>query len=135
LELDWPNNPYYFQGIPGLTKAILTTTTVLTQNTFGSSPSMTELDVRGVVTWQKSAINGSLPLISVIDIKKCTSFGTSGLGGRGITTPKTGAIFNVNIALLTSNAGAVNADMLYYKTNYACIINFYDNSGNYVSTL
>lgn len=137
VQLSEANNSYFFNNNPGsvFTKALLPGTTILSQNTFGNLPVMNELDVNNVQTWYKSAINGTIGALTVLNIKKCKSFGTVGVGGRGITAPKAGMIFNVNVALLTSNAGAVNADMLYYKTNYGCVINFYDDSGNYVSTL
>jgi hypothetical protein len=124
-----------------LTKVILTGTTIIPNGAFNGLPSISQIDIGNVVTWQKSAIStsGTVGLngtLTELNIKKCTSFGTLGSGARGIGgSIKTGLIFNVNIALLTSNAGAVNDDMLYYKTTYGCVINFYDNAGNYVSTL
>jgi hypothetical protein len=133
------SNTYTWVYNPKLSKLILPTTTTFPQNSIHSTD-LVELNLDNVVTFQGAAVNGALNKLTVLNIKKCKSFGTTGPTGpsnafRGINTPKIGMTFNVNIALLTSNAGAVNADMLFYKTNYSCVINFYDDNGNYVSTL
>lgn len=143
LQLKYPaTTNYILNRCPNLQKVDLSGTTYFTINTMGGGGGgqiyLTDLRLDNVVTWERAAINGSLLSVSVLNIKKCISFGETGdaVGFRGIAGAiKTGMIFNVNIALLTSNAGAVNADMAYYKATYGCVINFFDNSGAYVSTL
>jgi len=64
---------------------------------------------------------------------KLKTMGTGGLNNIffGI---KMGATISVNITLLTINSGSVDADLAYAKTRNA-IVKFYDDDGNYISTL
>lgn len=48
---------------------------------------------------------------------------------------KTNCTIEVNIVLLTANAGSPNATILWAKTNRSAIVKFYDDDGNYISTL
>lgn len=48
---------------------------------------------------------------------------------------KTGCKIEANIFLATANAGAVDAGLDYAKTTRGAIVDFYDDAGNYVSTL
>lgn len=48
---------------------------------------------------------------------------------------KPGAKMKVNSFLLTSEAGGVNSNILDAKNNRGAVVEFYDDAGNYVSTL
>ena len=46
-----------------------------------------------------------------------------------------GCVIEANIYLATANAGGADVDLLYAKNTRGCTVNFYDDLGNYVSTL
>ncbi|MFB9055051.1 leucine-rich repeat domain-containing protein [Formosa undariae] len=48
---------------------------------------------------------------------------------------KTGCLIRVNIALATNNLGGADGDLIYAKDTRGCTIEFYDDAGDYVSTL
>jgi hypothetical protein len=72
--------------------------------------------------------------LEMVNMKKCISLS---LGGDNLvfSNIKSGCIINVNIFLKTSNGGVADGDLLYAKNSRNAIVNFYDDNGNYVSTL
>lgn len=48
---------------------------------------------------------------------------------------KLGCTIEMNVALATANSGSAHAALVWAKTNRAAIVKFYDDAGNYVSTL
>lgn len=73
---------------------------------------------------------------NLIEMKKLKVFGNSATPS---TTCFNGLKLNceirVNLTLATSNAGSANATLLWAKTNRSAVVKFYDDSGNYISTL
>ena len=80
-----------------------------------------------------------LTSLELLDMKKLKIYGTpsnqNGATISGFANLKTGCVINVNIAIATANNGSVNTAFLYAKNSRAAIVNFYDDNGNYVSTL
>ena len=73
---------------------------------------------------------------NLISMKKFKSFNSNSIGaGSVFANLKLNCVIEVHIALATANAGAPAAQILWAKNNRASIVNFYDDSGNYVSTL
>ena len=78
------------------------------------------------------------PLMSFIDIKKVKLInGTPGYTGYFNTTATVavGCVVNANIFMATCNGGLPDGDLLHIYNTRSGIINFYDDAGNYVSTL
>lgn len=78
----------------------------------------------------QSATNATL-----IEMKSLKTFGDASLENSTFLALKTGCTIRVNIALATTNAGAADASLVWAKVNRASIVEFYDDAGNYVSTL
>lgn len=77
---------------------------------------------------------------TLIDMRKLKVYGDPSVGAgsgniSGFLNLKTGCEIRVHIALATANAGNANASLLYAKNNRGAIVKFYDDNGNYVSTL
>lgn len=69
--------------------------------------------------------------INYIGLKACKTMGSS-----VFLNIKLNCIIDVNVFLLTSGSGGVpNSSLTYAKTSRNAIVNFYDDAGNYVSTL
>jgi hypothetical protein len=74
--------------------------------------------------------------VTLIDIKKCKIIGgTSNTDIQAFLNIKSGCVINVNDTLRDINSGSAHPDLVYAKTSRLAIVNFYDDSGNYVSTL
>jgi hypothetical protein len=71
----------------------------------------------------------------IIYIPKCNTLGNTAGFDQLFNYLKTGCSITVNIALQTNNSGAPDGDLLYAKNTRNAIINFYDDAGNYVTTL
>ena len=70
--------------------------------------------------------------MTLIELKKCTSMGAS---SNIFNLANTGFTVRTNIALATSNGGSASPSLVWAKANKSAIIEFYDNTGAYVSTL
>lgn len=72
-----------------------------------------------------------------IDIRKVKSIGgdASIRGSYYFGSLKTGCLIQINIAMATVNAGSPDAILTWVKANRSAIVEFYDDDGNYVSTL
>lgn len=70
-----------------------------------------------------------------INMKKLKALGFASSHDDCFTMLKLGCIIRVNVFMATSNSGAPHAALLWAKTNRAAIVEFYDDNGNYVSTL
>lgn len=75
-----------------------------------------------------------------IDMKKLKTYGTLASGGGtantyGFASLKTGCVIKINEALATANSGNPHEAFVWVKDNRSAIVEFYDDSGNYVSTL
>lgn len=78
-------------------------------------------------------------LMELISYKKLKSYGDPAMtlsgNNSGFLNLKTGCTIEVNVAMLTANSGAVHNAFVYAKNTRGAIVNFYDDAGNYVSTL
>lgn len=72
---------------------------------------------------------------TLIDMKKLKVFGNPANISNCFVGLKTGCIINVNIALKTTNSGAVDAALDYAKNSRGAVVNFYNDDGSYNSTL
>lgn len=70
-----------------------------------------------------------------INMKKLKTLGSASVHDDCFTMLKLGCIIRVNIFMATSNSGAPHAALVWVKANRAAIVEFYDDNGNYVSTL
>lgn len=77
----------------------------------------------------------SCSLIEIIEMKALKVFGNASLHPSTFTAIKLNCIIRVNIALATTNAGTADASLAWTKANRAAVIEFYNDFGNYVSTL
>lgn len=83
------------------------------------------------------------PLLEYIDMKKVKTYGTynniAGASVRlyGFNNVKLGCIIDCNIALATANTtnNTVHEALKWVKTNRQAVVKFYDDNGNYISTL
>lgn len=84
----------------------------------------------------QSNFNG-LSSCELINLKKVKSIGgtASTHGGYYFSGLKTGCLIQINIAMATVNAGSPDAILTWVKANRGAIVEFYDDFGNYVSTL
>lgn len=73
--------------------------------------------------------------LTLFSMRKLKTLGDPTVISSCFSGLKTGCTIEVNIALATANAGAADAALVYAKTNRAAIVKFYDDAGNYVSTL
>lgn len=72
----------------------------------------------------------------LIEMKKLKVFGNSATASTTcFNALKLNCEIRVNLTLATSNAGSANATLLWAKTNRSAVIKFYDDAGNYISTL
>ncbi|MFY0483070.1 leucine-rich repeat protein [Flavobacterium sp. PLA-1-15] len=83
-----------------------------------------------VVSIGNSAFRNNTDL-NLVDIRACKVLGTSVF----LNALRLGTILKVHIFLATSNAGSPDANLTYAKNNRNAIVEFYDDNGNYVSTL
>ena len=83
------------------------------------------------------------PLLEYIDMKKVKTYGTynntAGASVRfyGFNNVKLGCIIDCNIALATANTANNTAHeaLKWVKANRQAVVKFYDDNGNYISTL
>lgn len=80
-----------------------------------------------------------LTSLNILDLRKLKIYNnpSTGYGGTtsGFASLKSGCEIRVHIALATANNGAVNESLRYAKNLRGAIVKFYDDNGNYVSTL
>lgn len=76
---------------------------------------------------------------NIISMRKLKIYGSPSSGTTGNTSGflglKMGCVIEVHIDLATANAGTANTSLIWAKTNRGAIVKFYDDNGNYVSTL
>lgn len=79
--------------------------------------------------------------MELIDIRACKVLGDpSSIGGSQQFTwtfdkLKTGCVINVHEDLATANSGSADEALVWAKANRSAVVNFYDDNGDYVSTL
>lgn len=101
-----------------------------------NNPMLTELYTPNLIRVDINAIGGNINNLKIWDIKKCKYFGTpTSSSSRPIQNMPSGFTLNINSFCMTDNNGGANASLQYYKLTNNTIINFYDDNGNYVSTL
>lgn len=86
------------------------------------------------VEYQTVSFRG-LTLTTEINMKKLKTLGDASTHNDCFTALKTGCYIRVNVFMATSNSGAPHAALVWAKANRAAIVEFYDDAGNYVSTL
>lgn len=78
--------------------------------------------------------------MELIDIRACKALGdASSIGGTGNSITfdelKTGCLIKVHEDLATANSGDADAALVWVKANRSATVEFYDDNGDYVSTL
>lgn len=95
--------------------------------------------IGNIVTGGQNNFFDSYSSCNLISMRKLKVYGhpSNGTTGTlsGFTGLKTNCTIEVHEDLATANAGAPNQSLIWAKTNRSAIVKFYDNSGNYVSTL
>ncbi len=96
------------------------------------------------VTTSESFLSSN-SLLELIDMKKVKNYGgttiatTPGLSARfyGFNNVKLGCVIEANISLATANTndGTAHEALKWAKTARQAVVKFYDDNGNYVSTL
>ena len=99
-----------------------------------SLPNLTTIN--GDRNFQNVGTNAS-STFSVLDIRKCKviNYVSGGSTASNFFNIKIGITIKVHIDLFTASGGLPHPDLVDAKNNRSCIIEFYDNAGNYVSTL
>jgi hypothetical protein len=80
----------------------------------------------------------SCPLLELVDLRKTKAIGHPDSAIKGeyfLGSGIVGCILKVHVDCLTSDLGGVDRDCLYAKNTRSWVVEFYDNNGNYVSTL
>ncbi len=77
----------------------------------------------------------NLTNLTILSAKKLKIFGDASVQSGAFNNLKLGCIIEIHISLATSNSGNPDAALLYAKNNRQAIVKFYDDNGNYVSTL
>lgn len=84
----------------------------------------------------KTNLFSNLTQLTILDAKKLKSMVDPTIRGSGaFGNLKVGCTINVHQDLLTANSGGPDEALVYAKNSRSAIVNFYDDSGNYVSTL
>ncbi len=93
----------------------------------------------GTVATTGSNDLSELTSLNILDLRKLKVYNNpaTGYGGStsGFSFLKTGCEIRVHIALATANNGAVNESLRWAKNLRSAIVKFYDDNGNYISTL
>lgn len=111
-------------------------TIVQGNNSVTNNNLLTSIDIPNATSSYNSNIFYNNPLLSNVNITKVK--GNIGLNSRNnswFSLCAIGCIINVNIDMLTNNGGSPDEDLTVIKSQRNAVINFYDDSGNYVSTL
>lgn len=74
-------------------------------------------------------------ILDLIEIKKCKDLGTPSEDRQHFRNIKMNCTIRVNDFLRTCNAGNADADLVYAKTQLNATVEFFDDAGNYTSTL
>lgn len=115
----------------------LNTTTLISGNGFFFNAKCTQIHLANItaISNVSQVFSGTINL-ELIDIKKVKIFGSDSTASTNtFSTMKIGCEIRANIHLATSNSGSPNATIFWAKTNRAAVVKFYDDAGNYVSTL
>lgn len=95
--------------------------------------------IGNIVTGGQNNFFDSYTSCNLISMRKLKVYGspTQGTTGTlsGFTNLKLNCTIEVHEDLATANAGAPNQSLIWAKTNRSAIVEFYDDDGNYVSTL
>lgn len=126
-----PNNEVYHRTVP----------VTLQLRAFSQSP-FKQIILNEVETISdKRGMFYNMPRAELIDMKKLKVFGNPSGGddpgsfNNSFGNIKTGCVINVHLDLLTANSGNPDAALVWVKNNRSAVVNFYDDDGNYVSTL
>lgn len=98
-----------------------------------SLPNLTTIN--GDRNFQNVGTNAS-STFSVLDIRKCKviNYVSGGITAPNFFSIKTGITIKVHIDLFTASSGSPHTDLVSAKAS-GCTIEFYNDAGNYVSTL
>lgn len=81
----------------------------------------------------------NLTSCNYINLKKLKTYGIYASGASefnlGFQNLKMGCTIDVNVSMLTANSGSPHEAFVWVKNNRGAIVKFYDDDGNYVSTL
>lgn len=99
-------------------------------NTEGQYSWLKEFIAPRVASISHSAFRNNAGL-NLVDIRACKALGS----GVFLNALKLGTILKVHIVLATSNDGSPDVNLTYAKNNRGAVVEFYDDNGNYVSTL
>lgn len=86
------------------------------QGMFHNTPQAVLIDMKGMKTWGTNAAGGTA-------------------GNYGFSNLNMGCVIKVHEAIATANAGNPHEAFLWVKANRGATVEFYDDDGNYVSTL
>ncbi len=93
------------------------------------APNLTLINTRGSLFKECSTLE-------LISMKKLTTFGNAPANTSDTFTGLAmNCLIEVNIALASINSGSADASLIWAKVNRNAIVNFYDNNGNFISTL
>lgn len=125
-------------GNQSITTIILPSVFHLGSNSVLNIDNLVVLEIPKCTILKLNSLDYSATKLALLDIKKCKTIGRADNTGV-VFAPQaftSTAVLNVNSTLLTNNSGAVNYYLQDLKTRKPGVtINFYDDFGNYVSSL
>lgn len=115
-------------------------TSTPSSQTFRNNPMMKTCILDSATTLNPSQLFINNTSMELISYKKLKSYGnpampTNSGNDSGFLALKTGCTIETNIFMRTANAGAPHNAFVYAKNSRGAIVKFYDDAGNYVSTL
>ena len=127
-----------------LTTINLPSLTLFGVQMFNSNTAATEIyalnleEIGNVTTTGSNNLSG-LSSLNILDLRKLKVYNNPATGygatAAGFNNLKSGCEIRVHIALATANNGAVNESLRYAKNVRGAVVKFYDDNGNYISTL
>lgn len=90
------------------------------------------------IDFKENCFSGSTSL-ELLDLRKLKYYGSpasgNGATASGLSSLKTGCEIRVHEFMKTANSGTADLALIYAKTVRGATVNFYNDAGNYVSTL
>lgn len=92
--------------------------------------------LEGLSGSNKTNLFVNLTQLELLDAKKLKNILDPSIRGtNAFNNLKTGCIINVHEDLATANSGSPDEALVWVKANRSAVVNFYDDNGDYVSTL
>lgn len=110
--------------------------TAINANTFNGCSSVLTVNLPALeIITAKGAAFANMTSCTLIDMRKLKILSPADAASTTFTNLKMNCEIRVHINLATDNSGSPNATLAWVKANRSAVVKFYDDNGNYVSTL